>query len=247
MKLSGFPLCGVTFRLLIALSLLVACAPQTQQKISSQTPAESTISPVQFPSKYYQQALINGQEILRVDAARSLVTIEVHRGGVFAKMGHNHMVASHHVAGYVAVDDGRADIYVPLEKLSVDEAVLRQGAAFDTQPSADAIEGTRNNMLTKVLEVDRFPFALIQIVRMERDSLAMKLKVLITLHGMTRTLDIPANMEKIADGIVVNGALAFNQTDFGIVPFSVLGGALKVEDNVDLRFSIVAIKMSHSN
>jgi hypothetical protein len=34
--------------------------------------------------------------------------------------------------------------------------------------------------------------------------------------------------------------MSFNQSDFGIVPFSVLGGALQVRDRLDLSFRIVA-------
>jgi hypothetical protein len=32
----------------------------------------------------------------------------------------------------------------------------------------------------------------------------------------------------------------FNQSDFGIVPVSVLGGAMQVQDRLDLQFRILA-------
>ena len=60
---------------------------------------------------------------------------------------------------------GRADLYVPLDTLVVDEPALRAEAGFDTQPSAADIAGTRRNMLEKVLEADRYPFALIAVKR----------------------------------------------------------------------------------
>jgi len=34
--------------------------------------------------------------------------------------------------------------------------------------------------------------------------------------------------------------MSLNQTDFGITPLSVLGGAIQVQDKLDLRFHIVA-------
>jgi hypothetical protein len=36
----------------------------------------------------------------------------------------------------------------------------------------------------------------------------------------------------------VNGRVTLEQSNFGIVPFSILGGALQVQDRVDVRFVI---------
>lgn len=55
---------------------------------------------------------------------------------------------------------------------------------------------------------------------------------------MTRPLRIPARIDSGAERIEVSGSFAINQSDFGIEPFSVLGGALTVQDRVDLSFAI---------
>jgi len=81
----------------------------------------------------------------------------------------------------------------------VDEAALRAEAGFDTQPTDSDIEGTRDNMLEKVLEADKFPFALIGGCR--RDTGSATLTVTLTLHGSTRTLQVPAQIETGADRI----------------------------------------------
>jgi hypothetical protein len=41
----------------------------------------------------------------------------------------------------------------------------------------------------------------------------------------------------------VSGRLAFEQTDFGITPYSLLGGAIAVRNEVDLRFRIIARRL----
>lgn len=189
-----------------------------------------------FPESYYRQARAQGRQVLEVDSQRSLVSIEVHRAGTLARLGHDHVVASHTVKGFVAPQEGRADLQVALDELMVDETALRAEAGFDTQPSREAIDGTRRNMLEKVLETERFPVALIHVTRPGADTLHLA----ITLHGMTRQLDVPARIETGPDGMVVSGQLALNQTDFAIVPMSVLGGALQVRDRLDLRFRIAA-------
>lgn len=221
---------------LIALlaGLLAACVPRPPLQL--QTP--DLQAPADFPAAYYTQAEALGKQVLRVDSGQSLVVLEVLRGGAFARIGHDHVVASHDVKGFVAPEAGRSDLYVALDRLVVDEPALRAEAGFSPQPPADAIEGTRSNMLDKVLESARFPFALIRITR--GDAGRQTLNVSITLHGGTRAFEIPARFENIPGGIAVSGQMHFNQSDFGMTPYSVLGGALQVQDRLNLRFRILA-------
>jgi len=225
--------CSIPVIALLAV-LLGACS--STPPAGQVAPAEP--SPADFPEAYYRQATADGKKVLRIDPSASLVTVKVRRGGRLARLGHDHVVASRDVQGYVAPDEGRADLYVPLAKLTVDETALRNEAGLDTQPAPEAIEGTRNNMLGKVLEADRFPYALISVIR--ADPARPDLRVAITLHGVTREYTIPAQIESLPNGISVSGGITLNQTDFGIVPMSVLGGAILVLDQLELQFRIVA-------
>ena len=175
--------------------------------------------------------------MFEIDPARSLVVVEVRRAGSLARLGHDHVVASHDLRGYLAPDERRADLYVRLDRLTVDEPQLRAQAGFDTQPSAEDIAGTRRNMLGRVLDAEAHPYALIAVTRKAGTS---DLDVAITLHGVTRHVSVEAAIESNAGDYVVTGTLAFDQTDFGIRPFSLLGGALAVADRLHLRFTVVA-------
>ncbi len=214
--------------------MLGACAPPVRERAPAAAP------PAEFPEGYYLEALAQGKPVFRVDSRESLVVIEVRRGGSLARLGHDHVVASHEVGGYVAPDEGRADLYVQLERLEVDEAALRAEAGFDTQPTESDIEGTRANMLVRVLEADRFPFALIRVSGVDASRREAAMSVAITLHGVTRALQAPATIDADADLIGVSGRLSCDQTDFGITPYSVLGGAIAVRNGVDLRFRVRA-------
>jgi hypothetical protein len=196
--------------------------------------------PAGFPAGHYQELLAQGRPVLRVDPVRSLVAIEVRRGGSLAQFGHDHVVASHDVAGYVAPDEGRADVYVPLATLVVDEPALRTEARLDTQPSAADIEGTRRNMQDKVLEVERHPYALIAVRAVDGGGSARLLHAAVTLHGTTRSVDVDAGMEPGRDGMDVTGTALLDQSAFGITPFSILGGAIAVQDRVKVTFRIHA-------
>ncbi|MFC7299112.1 YceI family protein [Herminiimonas aquatilis] len=222
-----------TVLLLLGIVMLVACAPD----VRLQKPEQGRTSAAIFPENDYLQAEARGKNILRVNSQQSLLVLEVRRAGAFARFGHDHVVASHHVTGYVAQSEGRADLSIPLEKLVVDEAALRVEAGFTTQPTPDDIEGTRRNMLGKVLNVSQFPVALIHI---QRKGTANILVVTINLQGISRTFEVPAEVHTTDNSLLVSGNMHFKQSDFGIVPFSILNGAIQVQDRLDLRFRILA-------
>jgi len=229
-------LAAALFSITLAL-MLGACAPPVRERGPAAGP------PADFPEGHYLEASAQGRPVFRVDSRESLVVIEVRRGGSLARLGHDHVVASHEVGGYVAPDEGRADLYVQLEHLEVDEAALRAEAGFDTQPTQLDIDGTRANMLVRVLEADKFPFALIRVSGVDASRGEATMSIAITLHGSTRTLQAPARIDADADKIEVTGRLSLDQTDFGITPYSLLGGAIAVKNGVDLRFRIRARRL----
>lgn len=222
--------------------LLSACAPGAPPPSAvAPGPAAAPAAPDTVDG-YYRRAEAAGQTVLRIDPGRSLIAVVVRRGGRLARLGHDHLIASRTLEGFVAPEQGRADLRFRLDQLSVDEPELRAEAGLDTPLSDAAREGTRRNMLDKVLDAERFPDVLIHAARAAgADTLA----VAITLHGVTRGMDIPVDIEsragRAADATLsVSGSASLKQSDFGIAPFSVLGGALAVQDRLELRFKIVA-------
>ena len=232
-----------SLRLAVTAALLSAVLAGCALLLRGPAPAPAA-PPADFPEGYYREALAHGKRVFRVDSHESLVVIEVRRSGSLARLGHDHVVASHEVGGYVAPDEGRADLYVALARLAVDEPALRAEAGFDTQPSESDIEGTRSNMLEKVLEAEKFPFALIRVSGASAKRGEVTLHVAITLHGSTRTLQAPAEIDADAEKMSVTGRFSFDQTDFSITPYSLLGGAIAVRNAVELRFRIRARRLS---
>lgn len=220
-----------TLPLLLCAALLAACTTQAPQPAVPSTGSAPDIS-------WYEQAAKAGQPVYTIDSAQSLITVVVRRGGPMARFGHDHVVASRTVTGHVAPDAGRADFQFRLDQMTVDEAALRTEAGLTTQPDAEAIEGTRSNMLNRVLEAERFPLVLLRAERNVPDNGALRLSV--TLHGVERSMQVPVSIQRAPASITASGALTLLQTDFGITPMSVMGGAMRVEDPMELRFKIVA-------
>ena len=221
--------------LAIIAGLTAGCAPPLPRPTE---PVEQV--PATFPAAHYLAAIARGEPVFRIDTARSLVVIEVRRAGSLARLGHDHVVASHDVQGYVAPKEGLADLYVPLDRLIVDEAALRAEAGLDTKPSEADIAGTRENMLGRVLEVERFPFAFVTVSEVVPGADNSTVQIAMTLHGITRTTRMPLRIGIQNDEIAVDGSIAVKQTDFGIAPLSILGGAIQVQDEVKLHFQIHA-------
>ncbi len=219
--------------------LLAACAVQV-----ARPPVVTDQRPDGFPTSYYQQLSQRGGEVLQIDPAQSLVVIEVRRAGSLANLGHDHVVASHDVRGYVAPGEGRADFYIRLDQLAVDEPQLRAEAAFDTQPSPSAIAGTRENMLHK-FNAEAHPYAVVSVERVVLEAAGAQLDISIALNGVPRAMRVPAKIERTAGQITVTGRVTLAQTAFEITPFSILGGGLQVQDQVDVRFAIRARSLPH--
>jgi polyisoprenoid-binding protein YceI len=226
------------FIIFAALCALGACSqlpPPAASPVATPTPAPARM-PAPAPAPSVAPPADAGP-LLQIDSMQSLIVVTVRRGGVFARLGHDHVVASHAISGTVAPSRNVADFTFRLDEMKVDEADLRQIAGLAKQPSVDAIEGTRYNMLNKVLDAERYPLVRVHAERIAADQ---PLQASITLHGVTRTLAIPVVLREENGVINVQGTIKLKQTDFGLTPFSVMAGAMAVQDEMELRFDLTA-------
>ena len=53
-------------------------------------------------------------------------------------------------------------------------------------------------------------------------------------------MKIPLSIERAAGEIAASGRFEILQSDFGMVPMSILGGAITVVDRLEVRFSVLA-------
>lgn len=215
--------------------LLGGCAPMSEAPPPA--PPDSATTAPALPTPPAPPLTVPQAAILRIDPQRSLIAVTVRRGGAFARFGHDHVVAVRTLEGEVWPAAQRAELHFRLDQMSVDEAELRTLAGLTTQPDADAISGTRHNMLTKVLDAARFPEVRMQV---EHPSAQGPLQVSVTLHGVTRQLVLPATISEQNGVMTVSGTTTLKQTDFGLVPYSIMAGALAVQDQLELRFTITA-------
>jgi len=197
-----------------------------------------TTPPPQAPTAGPEPTLQANVSAHQIIPGESLITITVRRSGPLARMGHDHVVANHQLEGFVDIQQGRTELRFRLDQLTVDEALLRKEAGLETQPSADSIDGTRHNMFSKVLQAEAYPWVLVRAVLEpgRRDMLQAQ----ITLHGVTHDYQVPLQLKEDGARLHASGAFTVKQSDFGIKPFAVFGGALSVKDELELKFAISA-------
>ncbi len=184
-----------------------------------------------------------GGPCLRLDAAHSDVRVLVYRAGPLAQLGHNHVLVAHALAGELCA--GRFALTVPVAALAVDPAAARaeEGVDFATVPSAADVAGTREHLLgASQLGADAWP-----VIRVSGTlpagagpvAVAARLEV----RGILANVAVPTSITVDPEGrMVVAGGFELAQTSLGLVPYSVALGALRVRDEVAVRFRLVAVQ-----
>ena len=221
--------------LLPLLLALAGCAKPVPEPVEPAGP--------QLPEAIYNEAARQGADVYRIHTEESRVLIRVGRAGRMKHLGHEHAIASENVKGLVMLHDdpaqSRADLLIPLELLVVDKPEYREQMGLEGEMTESAIEGTAANM-HKVLESTEYPLAEISALLASGQSDPPTLDVSVTLHGMTSDYVVPVDMRVEADQLVINGEMTMQHADFGLIPYSAVGGLIKVAEQIELRFTLVA-------
>jgi len=159
-----------------------------------------------------------------IDTEHSSFTIHVGKSGLFSVAGHDHEVVAP-IAEGVVDDSEPGHVWLRIE-----------AAKLTVLPEQDQAE-VQSAMQSQVLESKRFPeirFASTSIAKVGDGKWASTGNL--TLHGQTKVITVQVQREK--DGYT--GQTKIKQTQFGIQPVSAAGGAIKVKDELQIEFFIVA-------
>lgn len=221
---------------LAALSL-ASCQP-VQRPVPERAPERAPAVAAAAPAHSTRYVISGGD---------SLVVVVAHRGGALAALGHNHVIASHHLLGTVDLADPREssqfELRMPVELLSVDEPGLRAGRGEDFPPEVPqgAREGTRANMLgPDLLEAPAHPAILVQGAGLRRSGEDWLVRLAITVRGHQSELEVPVQVVEAGGTLDIRSRFEVTQSSLGLTPFSAMLGALKVEDRLDVEVHLVA-------
>lgn len=227
---------------MIKLSIAVCCAIILSSCSKSIKQLETPVLPDQFAIERYTST--NSTSVFKVDSLQSDVMITVRRGGLMAKLGHDHIVSSRQLQGFILMDQDNqrchADFYIPVHLMEVDNPQLRAQAQMQTTPSDKDIAGTRINML-KSINAKQFPFVQLRSADCSEIFTNSIVAIEIQLHGVTRNQQIDFNWHRDKAGVLTaQSTFSLLQTDFNIAPFSIMNGLIKVEDKLEIDVQLTA-------
>lgn len=187
-------------------------------------------------------------QTFKVDAAKSDVRVLVFKSGVASGLAHDHVIVSKSVKGEVKwngdVAQAQVNLRIPVGSLIADETQYRkqEGDKFKTEISESDRKDIFETMTgDTVLDAKRYPDIIIQSSRVSGTVPNLQLEIQLNLHGVSKSLSIPVVVELQNGSIHAKGSISFKQSDFKIKPISLFLGSIKVQDEVQVKFDVVAI------
>lgn len=231
-----FPVPARAFALAAVAAVAAGCAGQPE---GAGTPT--------IRSEHPQIEVPVSARALAIDPAQTQVTLRVYRSGPLARLGHNHAIVSGAERGVVWLGSTPAqsgfEIHVPVSSFVVDDPAARAaaGAEFAGTVPDDARAGTTANMLrAEVLDAGRYPEIVVRADSVTGTWQQAVVHASVQVRDLRRDIDVPVTLTVAGDAVTATGAFQVRQTDFGITPFSVAGGAIQVADVIDVSFTIHA-------
>jgi hypothetical protein len=223
---------------MIALLLLAACGAPKPRPGSGGSAVATGV----------QTAPPTGGALYRIDPAQSELELLVHRAGPLARLGHNHVIVNRGVTGWVRfagdAATGSFALNVPVMEFIVDEEQARseEGPDFSDSVPAEAKEGTRRNMLSDaLLDGEHHPVIRVASVAVKPFAASFAATLTVSVAGHDSTIELPFSLAAVPGRLTASGTGTLRQTALGLTPFSIMLGALQVQDEFTLRLHLVAV------
>jgi hypothetical protein len=239
----------------LALVLAACIAPKVRHPVP-QGPGESAPPPSSpLPGRAF-----------RIDENQSELRILVYRAGPLARLGHNHVMVNRAIRGTVGLaEEPGASVFsltIPAASFVVDDAQARreEGPDFPGEIAEDAKMGTLHNMLSAaVLDADEFPSITINSIAVAAgargasgepgattgavapDTAVLSATVAISVAGHESRLEVPFALQTDASRLSATGSMELRQSTIGLTPYSLMLGALQVQDVMTIKFKFVAV------
>jgi polyisoprenoid-binding protein YceI len=169
-----------------------------------------------------------------LDASHGELLVTTDVTGPAAKMGHRLTIALTSWQATIGWADGEP-VAVDLTA-DVDSLEVRRGEGGVKGLSGPEKVLARSNALSS-LDARRFPQ-----IRFHSDDIAptddgYRLTGSVEIHGKTRERAVDVHVDDLGDAWRMSGAAEVRQSEFGVQPYSMMMGAMKVVDAVTVSFS----------
>ena len=171
-------------------------------------------------------AVSNAQRIA-IHKAHSTVTVHVYKSGLLSGLAHNHVIQAPIASGSLDTKEQAVEITFNV----ADMKVLDPDASTSERQE---IEATMKG--PKVLESAQFPVINFVSTGISSSSPGhSQVTGTFKLHGFSRQVSVSVVLR---DG-KYSGSIMLKQTDYGITPVKIAGGAVRVKDEIEIEFQVV--------
>ena len=162
--------------------------------------------------------------------------IHTDTSGLLKGMGHKLSIAVQEFSGQVRLSEKTANLHM---KVSLESLVVTDNISKKDKKEIE------QSMRNEVFNLKKFPQAEFKSTEVkgyqeDRKNFEIQIKGDLSLHAVTRKITIPVRVDIMKDRLKAQGEFQIRQTDFKIKLYSILGGALKVKDELKLTFDLTA-------
>lgn len=176
-----------------------------------------------------------------IDKSASRFTVRAFATGMLSALGHNPTIAIRDFTGEANLDPaapGQASLRIQIKADSLE--VVDEISAKDRREMESTMKQT-------VLESAKYPEIVFESVKASVDQMGegrykLTIRGNLSLHGVTSTVPVTAQVTVNGDMLRAYGDFTILQSDYGIAPVRVAGGALKLKDELKFSFDMVARK-----
>ena len=176
----------------------------------------------------------------RINTAQSRFMANVGSGGLLWFMGHSHHFAIRDFTGEAVITP---ESIVPSSlEIIIKAASLEEAGKNFTEQQKQIINKEAHE---EVLEVSKYPeitFKSTSVTgRMKPDrQFEAKIAGDLTLHGVTRPIEIPAQVMVSGSTLHATGGFSINRSDYKVKTHSIKGGTIRVRNKIRFEFDMVA-------
>ena len=178
----------------------------------------------------------------RIDASKSTFMVHADRAGLAWFKGHSHRIAVRDFSGEASLS---LDVLNPASlELTVDAKSLEETDPAFTDQQKGIIKKEINEL---VLETSKYPEITFKSTdvkgSMKNGAFDVKIGGDLTLHGVTKHIDIPARVTLNGDTLRAVGELDVNRKKFGVNATSAFHGFVKIRHTIKFEFDIICTRI----
>jgi polyisoprenoid-binding protein YceI len=174
-----------------------------------------------------------------LDSSQSKFIVHAYAGGLFWFKGHDHYVAAREFGGEAEIT---SDSITPasLHLVVKSGSLVETGAVFTEQQK----QIINKELREIVLQPDQYPEIIFQSTNVRGKSLGngrydLKISGNLTLHGVTRPIEIPAQVTLTGNDMRAVGEFSIDRDDYKVKATSAFHGLVRVRGKLKFNFDIV--------